>query len=88
MASNIGKLMDPWGIAHSYPHTRRLSHSLQGRVEVDCRPKWSRVAVLMAVKRGPHTSTLTPEAVTLVHKDMAYQVKAGVCEVMEWSQLA
>eukprot|EP00957_Ditylum_brightwellii_P038614 2919076-Ditylum_brightwellii.AAC.1 len=65
MATSIGKLMEPWGIANSYPRTHRLSCWSQEEVEVDCGSRWSRAAVLAAVTRGPHTSALTPEAINL-----------------------
>eukprot|EP00957_Ditylum_brightwellii_P202313 15329605-Ditylum_brightwellii.AAC.1 len=80
MATSIGKLMEPWGIANSYTHTQRLSHWSQEGVEVDCGPHWSKATVLAAVTRGLHTSALTPEAINLVHEDIAYQVKAGFCQ--------
>eukprot|EP00957_Ditylum_brightwellii_P122468 9338820-Ditylum_brightwellii.AAC.1 len=87
MTTRIGKLMELWGIANSYPRTHRLLHWSQEGVEVDCRPRWSRAAVLAAVTRGPHMSALMPEAINLVHEDVAYQVRAGFCQVIPWERL-
>eukprot|EP00957_Ditylum_brightwellii_P105918 8078539-Ditylum_brightwellii.AAC.1 len=79
--------MEPWGIANSYPRTHRLSHWSQEGVEVDYGPRWSRAIMLAAVTRGPHTSALMLEAINLVHEDVAYQVKAGFCQVIPWESL-
>ena len=37
--------------------------------------------------QGPHPTAIAPKEVALVHKDIAYQVKAGFTEVVYWDAI-
>ena len=79
--------MRPWGLALDYPGTACLSRWSQQGVDVNCGPRWSRAAVMLAIGKGPHISAMVPDAMKLVHEDVQYQVDAGFCEVCTWEDL-
>ena len=54
---------------------------------MDCGPEWVREAVDIAVARGPHSTAIAPEAISLVYKDIDYQVKAGFTEIVYWDKI-
>jgi hypothetical protein len=56
-------------------------------VPVDCGAAWSQEAIQAAVNRGPHITSLLDEAIALVHEDIAYQVKAGFSEIVNWDEI-
>jgi hypothetical protein len=56
-------------------------------VPVACGADWTREAINIAVARGAHPSAMGPEAITLVHEDMAYQVAAGFTEILLWDEI-
>jgi hypothetical protein len=70
----------------SHPFGAQLA-SWTARVSVDCGDEWSREAVELAMVRGPHPTAVAPAAVSLVHKDIEYQVKAGFMEVVFWDEI-
>ena len=47
-----------------------------------CGEPWSEAAIRAAIKGGPHTSALTPEARDLINKEMKYQIQAGFSEMV------
>jgi hypothetical protein len=47
-----------------------------------CGEPWSEAAIRAAIKRGPHTSTLTPEARDLIDEEMQYQIQVGFSEMI------
>jgi hypothetical protein len=69
-------LMQPQPLADVHPFTPVMNKWRQG-IKVDCGPDWSWDDIEVAVARGPHPTTSTPEAVMLFADDIAYQVKAG-----------
>eukprot|EP00957_Ditylum_brightwellii_P010523 797446-Ditylum_brightwellii.AAC.1 len=87
MEQSRGKLMHPWGLALEYPGTAQLSRWLHQGVDVNCGPRWSCAAVMLAIGKGPHVSDMPPDAMYLIHEDVQYQVEAGFCEVHEWEDL-
>jgi hypothetical protein len=52
------------------------------RVLVDCGPERS-----SSRRCSPHCSTLEPENITLVHKDMLYQVNVAFSKIVLWDNL-
>jgi hypothetical protein len=40
-----------------------------------------------AIQQGPHKSALTPESIALIEEDVAYQVRAGYAQVVDWETL-
>jgi hypothetical protein len=70
----------------SHPFGAQLASWTTG-VAVDCGAEWTREAVDLAVKRGPHPTATAKDAVALVHEDIDYQVKAGFTEVVYWDEI-
>jgi hypothetical protein len=70
----------------SHPFGAQLASWTTG-VSVDCGDEWSREAVELALARGPHPTAIAPDAVSLVLKDIGYQVKAGFTEVVFWDEI-
>jgi hypothetical protein len=62
-------------------------HKWQHGIKVNCGPDWSWENVEVVVARGPHPTASTPEAISLFKEDIAYQVKAGFCNVMLWEDI-
>jgi hypothetical protein len=56
-------------------------------VPVNCGQAWSREAIDTAVERGPHPTARDPESFKLVHEDLAYQVAAGLTEIVLWDDI-
>jgi hypothetical protein len=59
----------------------------QSGVPVDCGETWARMAIEAAVARGPHPTARAADAVSLVHEDVAYQVKAGFSKIVLWDDI-
>ena len=78
--------MQPQPLANVHPFMTVL-HEWQHGILVDCGPDWKWVDCETAVKRGPHHSATTPEAIKLHNNDISYQEKAGFCRVFTWEEL-
>ena len=52
-------------------------------VPVNCGQPWLMEAVMVAVTWGAHLSTMTVEAIHLIHEDIDYQVQAGFACIVE-----
>ena len=59
----------------------------QTGVPIDCGKPWEREAIDAGVKRGPHPTVRAAEAITLVHEDVAYQIKAGFSKIALWDDI-
>jgi hypothetical protein len=89
MATSKGKtrrLMSPSACVNFHPFTETLRQWEEG-VPVDCGENWTLDQILAAIQQGPHKSALTPEAITLIEEDVAYQVQAGYAQVVDWEEL-
>jgi hypothetical protein len=62
-------------------------HQWEKGVPVDCGATWSRDAINLALAKGPHQSATTPEAIKLIHEDVAYQVEAGFSRIITWDSI-
>ena len=80
------RLMDPEPWMRFHPFVATLEQWATG-VPVDCGGAWSQAAIETAVKRGPHTSALTPDARLLIAEEMEYQVTAGFSEILSWAEV-
>ncbi len=49
---------------------------------MDCGPDWTWDVIKVAVARGPHPTTRTPEAIALFEEDIEYQRRAGFCKII------
>ena len=73
-------------VAERHPFGETLEEYERG-VPVDCGDNWTKDSIYEAVKRGPHTSALTPEAIRLITEDVMYQVDAGFSRIVLWEDL-
>jgi hypothetical protein len=76
----------PLGVVLGHPFGKTLQKWRTG-VPVDCGKPWSQEAIQAAIARGPHKTALLPEAIPLVHEDIAHQVKAGFSEIINWDEI-
>jgi hypothetical protein len=79
-------LMSPSACVNFHPFTETLREWEEG-VPVDCGEDWTREMIDAAIHQGPHKSALAPEAMALVEEDVAYQVRAGYAQIVEWDCL-
>jgi hypothetical protein len=80
------RLMSPSACVNFHPFTETLREWEEG-VPVDCGEDWTREMIDAAIYQGPHKSALTPEAMALIEEDVAYQVRAGYAQIVEWDWL-
>jgi hypothetical protein len=80
------KLMTPSACVDFHPFASTLREWETG-VPVDCGKAWEWETIEMAVEKGAHRSALTPESISLINDDVAYQVKAGYAEIFTWEEL-
>ena len=80
-------LMQPQAHTRHHPLQWTLKHWATQGCPADCGPEWAWENVMAAVECGPHRSTLTPNSIDLFYEDVGYQVAAGFCEIMLWSNL-
>ena len=80
------RLMSPSTCVNFHPLTETLREWEEG-VPVDCGEDWTREMIEAAIHQGPHKSPLTPEAMQLIEEDVAYQVRAGYAQIVEWAWL-
>jgi hypothetical protein len=80
------RLMSPSACVNFHPFTDTLREWEEG-VPVDCGNDWTLEQIDAAVAQGPHQSAMTPESLELIQEDIAYQVRAGYAEIVEWSWL-
>ena len=85
-STNTRSLLKPLALMTLHPFAPVLTRWETG-VPVDCGPPWTHAAVEAAVARGAHPSATTPDAIQLVHDNVACQVKAGFLQIVEWSDL-
>ena len=80
-------LMRPSPLATlAHPFGQELKEWEKG-VDVDCGADWSREMIEVALQRGAHPSATTPEAIQLFKEDIAYQVKPGFSEIVNWDEI-
>jgi CCR4-NOT transcriptional regulation complex NOT5 subunit len=81
------RLMSPAAACVNFhPFTETLREWEEG-VPVDCGEDWTLAQIEAAIAQGPHQSAMTPESLELIQEDIAYQVRAGYAEVVEWAWL-
>jgi hypothetical protein len=88
MGGSQGKkrLMSPATCVNFHPFMETLRDWEEG-VAVECGEDWTLEEIEAAVAQGPHQSAQTPEALELIQEDIAYQVRTGYAEILEWSWL-
>ena len=68
-------LMFPQGRVAAHPAGPILLKYVRHGCPVDVGWNWSRVEIMAAVERGPHISTLAPEAIAMIHEEVEAKVK-------------
>ena len=54
---------------------------------MDCGRDRTKDEVVAAIRRGPHVSAKTPEAIELFEEDITYQVEAGFARIVAWDDI-
>ena len=72
--------MQPQPLADVHPFSTTL-HEWKNGIQVDCGPIWKWEDIEAAVKRWPHHSATTLEAIEILNEDIGYQQKAVFCRV-------
>jgi hypothetical protein len=80
------QLMSPHTCVNFHPFAETLQQWEEG-VPVDCGEDWTLEQIEAAIKQGPHKLALDPESIALIEEDVAYEVRAGYAEVVDWSKL-
>lgn len=81
------RLMSPLACVNFHPFTETLREWEEG-VPVDCGGNWTCEKMIdAAIYQGPHKSAMTLEAIALVKEDVAYQVRSGYAQIVEWEWL-
>jgi hypothetical protein len=80
-------LMQPQVPSNRHPFMPELQKWATHGCPVDCGPEWTWATIEQAVRRGPHQSATTAENIDLFQEDIAYQVKAGFCEILTWEEV-
>ena len=80
------RLMSPAACVNFHPFTETLREWEEG-VPVDCGEDWTLDQIEAAIAQGPHQSAMTPESLELITEDIAYQVRVGYAEIVEWAWL-
>jgi hypothetical protein len=86
VAQGKKQLMSPATCVNFHPFTKTLGKWEEG-VPVDCGEDWTTGQIEAAIQQGPHKSALNLEAIALIEEDVAYQVRAGYAQVLEWATL-
>ena len=79
-------LMRPQPMADVHPFAPTLEKWEQG-IQVDCGENWKWEVIEEAVRHGAHPSAQTPDSIALFADDIAYQQRAGFCQVFTWEEL-
>jgi hypothetical protein len=86
VAQGKKRLMSPSACVNFHPFTETLQKWEEG-VPVDCGEDWTVEQIEAAIQQGPHKSALNSEAIALIEEDVAYQVRAGYAQVVDWATL-
>ena len=75
--------------AHSKPHpfSPTLDQWSKDGCPVDCGPDWSSDHIITALKRGPHISATSPDAVKALIAETDEKVKNGYARVVRWGDI-
>ena len=80
------RLMSPSACVDFHAFAETLGKWETG-VPVDCGDPWEWDTVVAAVEQGAHKSATSPESISLVEDDVAYQVASGCATGMPWEEL-
>jgi hypothetical protein len=79
--------MCPSGIATSHPAGELLSEWAQMGCPTQTGRQWTKAEIWEAVKRGPHRSALSPEALQHFADEVKEKVATGQCKIVEWDSI-
>eukprot|EP00978_Attheya_sp_CCMP212_P043794 scaffold291972_cov60-Attheya_sp.AAC.1 len=79
-------LMRPAAWMELHPFAKTL-HQWEKGIPVDCGADWSRDTINLAIQKGPHTHARTPESISLIVEDVAFQVNAGFSHIITWDSI-
>jgi hypothetical protein len=79
--------MCPQGLATSYPAGELLAEWLQLGFPTKTGRPWSKMEMWGAVERGPHQSSLSPEAIAHFKAKSKEKVMAGQAQIISWDSI-
>ncbi len=85
--TNYRNKMCPAGIATLYPVGELLAKWSQLGCPTKTGRPWSKEEIWAAVERGPHQSSLTPEALIHFAEESVEKVKAGQAKLVLWDNI-
>ena len=82
-----GKTMHPRSFALSHPAAPMLDSWGRQGCPVDCGKPWSKQHITAALKRGPHVSALTPNAIASLREETRQKIDNGCARVVRWGDI-
>ena len=83
----IGKTMFPRTFALAHPSAPMLKTWATEGCPVDTGTNWTREEMLTALKRGPHISALSPDAVQALRDETHDKITNGYARVVKWGDI-
>ena len=87
---DIGKcgLMWPRGnIANQHPAATHLQEYSTNGCPVDAGKNWTKEDIVAALKRGPHISAKTPDAIQYLHQETNMKLQQGYLNKVQWKDI-
>ena len=83
----IGKTMFPQIFALSRPAVKTIEQWGRHGCPVNCGKDWSVEHILAALKRGPHKSAKSPEAIEALMAETAEKLQSGYARLVKWRDI-
>ena len=80
------KLVRPTSFAQKHPAAALLDAYSDG-CPTNCGPDWTQEHIEAALRRGPHPSALSQEAIAALHQETNEKVKSGYARVVKYGDL-
>ena len=85
----IGKsdLMYPRTYAHSHEAAPLLTKYAKEGCTVDCGPDWDKEKIVALLRKGPHNSSKSKDAIRQLRAETKEKIKNGYARVVKWGQI-
>ena len=84
---SIGKTMLPRTFALTHPAATLITDWGLNGCPVDCGENWSHVHILAALRRGPHKSAKSKEAIAALREETDEKVRSGYARIVKWKDI-
>ena len=84
---SIGKTMLPRNFALTHPAANLITEWADNGCPVDCGDDWTYDHIITALKRGPHKSAKSKEAIQALQDETNEKVKSGYARVVKWRDI-